>query len=130
MITKPFRTDPLFGSALPPKDSGIDLRDPMDSAGQATLELLHRAATTAKESSSEAIDTIHELSVQLQTANNRIRELEGKVEHYQVRAERAERWFATISAEIQRQFLDVFDKSGGQPPRHPHFRLASSQQGT
>jgi chromosome segregation ATPase len=87
--------------------------------------LINRAAISAKESNTEALGAIQELSLQLQAANSRIKELEGQVNHYRVRAERAERWFATISAEIQRQFQDVLERPAEpQPSRQSHFRIA------
>jgi DNA repair ATPase RecN len=126
MLSKPFRPDPSFGSSFPPKDNLIDFKDSMDFAGQAALDLISRAASTAKETSASAQNAVQDLTLQLQTANNRIKELESKVEQYQVRAERAERWFATISAEIQRQFLDILNKQPEHPTRQPHFRIANS----
>jgi chromosome segregation ATPase len=124
MLSKPFRADTALGSSFSLKDSLVDLKDSMDSAGQTALDMINRAAITAKESNNEALNAIQELSHQLQTASSRIKELEGQVNHYRVRAERAERWFATISAEIQRQFQDVLDKSPEQPSRQNHFRIA------
>lgn len=128
MISKPYRTDhPLFGSSFSARDNLVELKDFMDNAGQTALDLINRAASVARESSSHAVTAINELTLQLQTANNRIKELEVKVEHYQVRAERAERWFTAISTEIQRQFLDVWNKQPDQPPRYPQFRVAGSE---
>jgi hypothetical protein len=105
----------------------VELKDSMDNAGQTALDLINRAATAARESNTNAFSAINELTLQLQTASNRIKELEAKVEHYQVRAERAERWFTAISNEIQRQFLDVWNKQPDQSQRHPHFRVATSE---
>jgi hypothetical protein len=122
MLSRPFRADAGLGSTFSLKESLVDLKDSMDSAGQAALDLINRASTNAKENNNQALSAIQELSLQLQTASSRIKELEGQVSHYRVRAERAERWFATISAEIQRQFQDVLDKSPDQPTRP--FRIA------
>ena len=107
-----------MGSSFSFKDSLVDLKDSMDNAGQATLDLINRAAITAKENDNEALNAIRELSLQLQTGSNQIKELEGQANHYRIRAERAEQWFAAISAEIQRQFQDVLEK----PPEHRHVR--------
>jgi chromosome segregation ATPase len=124
MLSKPFRVDTALGSSFSLKDSLVDLKDSMDSAGQAALDMINRAATTTKDSNNQALNAIQELSLQLQSAGSRIKELEGQVNHYRVRAERAERWFATISAEIQRQFQDALDKPSEQPLRQPYFRVA------
>jgi chromosome segregation ATPase len=127
VITKPYRTDPLLGSSFAARDNLVELKDPMDNAGQTALDLINRAATAAREGNSQALSAINELTLQLQTANNRIKELEAKAEHYQARAERAERWFTAISTEIQRQFLDLGNKQPDQPPRYSHFRVATSE---
>ena len=126
MISKPYRADTALDHLLSAKENLVDLKDSMDSAGHAALDLIHRAASTARESNNQALGAINELTLQLQTANNRIKELEAKIEHYQVRAERAERWFTTISTEIQRQFLELRHKEPEQPLRHPNFRIAGS----
>jgi hypothetical protein len=118
MLSKSFRADTALGSSFSLKDSLIDLKDSMDCSGQAALDMINRAALTAKESNNQAFNAIQELSLQLQTGSSRIKELEGQVNHYRVRAERAEQWFATIAAEIQQQFQDVLDK----PPEHRHVR--------
>jgi hypothetical protein len=118
MLSKHFRADAALSSSFSLKDSLVDLKDSMDSAGQGTLDLINRAAVTAKEGNNEALNAIRELSLQLQTGGSRIKELEGQVSHYRIRAERAEQWFAAISAEIRRQFQDVLDK----PPEHRHVR--------
>ena len=124
MLSKPFRADTALGSSFSLKDSLVDLKDSMDSAGQAALDLINRAANTTKDSNTQALNTIQELSMQLQSASTRIKELESQITHYRVRAERAERWFATISSEIQRQFHDVLDKSPEQAARQSPFRIA------
>jgi hypothetical protein len=116
MPSKPFRPDTALGSSFSLKDSLVDLKDSMNSSGQAALDMVNRAALTAKESNNQALNAIQELALQLQSAGSQIKELEGHVSHYRIRAERAERWFATISAEIQRQFQDVLDR----PPEHSH----------
>jgi hypothetical protein len=127
VISKPYRTDSFLGSSFAARDNLVELKDPMDNAGQTALDLINRAATAAREGNSQAISTINELTLQLQTASNRIKELEAKAEHYQARAERAERWFTAISTEIQRQFLDLGNKQPDQPPRYSHFRVATSE---
>ncbi|MGA2943509.1 MAG: hypothetical protein ABSE50_15875, partial [Xanthobacteraceae bacterium] len=76
MLSKPFRVDTALGSSFSLKDSLVDLKDSMDSAGQAALDMINRAANTTKESNNEALNAIHELSLQLQTASSRIKELE------------------------------------------------------
>ena len=61
----------------------------LDSAGQAILKLLHKAADAAEENSRRALETVQKLSSQLRTAEDRIAELEAEVEHYRGKSERA-----------------------------------------
>lgn len=88
------------------------------------MDLIQRAADSARESSSRASETINDLSLQLQTANSRIRDLEATIEEYQIRAERAEKWFTAVSSEIHRQFDEV--DTPDQMVRQ--FRIASSER--
>jgi hypothetical protein len=81
--------------------------DPVDVAGKNVLEMIQRAANAAGESSKLAIGIVQDLSAQLQTANNRAKELEAKLRHCQDQVERSQKWFTTISAELQRQFLEL-----------------------
>jgi chromosome segregation ATPase len=131
VISKPYRTDSFLGSSYAARDNLVELKDTMDSAGQTALDLIGRAASAAREGNSQAISTINELTLQLQTAHNRIKELEAKAEHYQARAERAEKWFTAIANEIQRQFIDLGNigtRPPDQSPRYPHhFRVAGSE---
>ncbi len=79
--------------------------DPLDTIGQGVMGLLHRAADVAEANSQRALEVAHKLSAQLQNAESRIKELEGDVRYYQDRADRAEKWMAQISAEIEERFL-------------------------
>ena len=47
----------------------------LDSAGQAILKLLHKAADTAEANSRQALETAQRLSIQLRAAEDRIAEL-------------------------------------------------------
>jgi hypothetical protein len=53
----------------------------LDSAGQAILKLLHKAAGAAEADSRQALETAQKLSSQLR-AEDRIAELEAEVQHY------------------------------------------------
>ena len=77
----------------------------LDSAGQAILQLLHKAADTAEANSRRALETAQKLSSQLRTAEDRIAELEAEVEHYREKSERAEEWLRKISAEIEDRLI-------------------------
>ena len=78
----------------------------LDSAGQAILKLLHKAAGAAEANSRQALETAQKLSSQLRAAEDRIAELEGEVQHYRERSERAEGWLQKISMEIEDRLLN------------------------
>jgi hypothetical protein len=52
-----------------------------------------------------ALGVAHKLSLELRTAEDRIKDLEADVQFYQVRADRAEKWLHQISVEIEQRFL-------------------------
>jgi len=78
----------------------------LDSAGQAILTLLHKAAGAAEANSRRALETAQKLSSQLRAAEDRIAELEAEVQHYRERSERAEGWLRKISMEIEDRLLN------------------------
>ena len=78
----------------------------LDTAGQAILKLLHKAADTAEANSRQASETAQTLSRQLREAENRITELEAELRLSRERAERAEEWLTKISTEIEDRLID------------------------
>ena len=68
-----------------------------DSAGQAILKLLHRAAGAAEANSRQALETAQRLSSQLHAAQDRIAELEAELQLYREKADRAEEWLSKIT---------------------------------
>ena len=77
----------------------------LDSAGQAILELLHKAAGAAEANSRQALEAAQSLSSQLGAAEDRVAELEGQVHQYRERAACAEEWLHKISAEIENRLI-------------------------
>jgi chromosome segregation ATPase len=77
----------------------------LDSAGQAVLKLLHKAAGVAETNSRHALETAQELSRQLREAENRIAELEAENQLYREKAEQAEQWLHKISTEIEERLI-------------------------
>jgi TolA-binding protein len=75
--------------------------EPIDRAGHAVIALLQKAADIAEENIERVMTVAHRLSLELRTAEDRIRELEGEVEHLESRATRAEQWLGTIKKEIE-----------------------------
>ena len=90
--------------------------DPLDAAGKAILGLLHRAASAAEANYQQALETTDKLSAELRAAENRIRELDAHVRHYQERADRAEKWLHRISLEIEQKFFGSENSRPSQPP--------------
>jgi cell fate (sporulation/competence/biofilm development) regulator YmcA (YheA/YmcA/DUF963 family) len=89
----------------------------LDSAGQAILKLLHKAAGTAEANSRKALETAQRLSSQLHTAQERIAELEREVQHYREKSERAEEWLSKISAEIEDRLINQPEEKRRQVSR-------------
>jgi hypothetical protein len=101
------------GASIP---DGTDL---LDSAGKTILGMLGRAAEMAGEKSKQALDAARELSIQLQAAEDRIKDLEADVRHHEARADRAEKWLYQISLEIEEKFFG---------PTTTHRAAATSRQ--
>jgi hypothetical protein len=102
---------------LAPKFRGkSDAADPLDTAAQRVLGLLHRAASAAEANNQQAVEVARKLATQLRAAEDRIRELEATVGQCQDRAERAERWLHQISFEIEQKFFARDDNRPPQPP--------------
>ena len=104
-------------ATVPPKLNGrSEADDPLDTAAQQTLDLLHRAAVAAEANNQQAIEVADKLSAQLRAAEDRIRELEARIRHHHDRADRAERWLHHVSVEIEQRFFGKEDSRRSQPP--------------
>ena len=91
----------------------------LDSAGQAILKLLHKAAGTTEANRRHALETAQTLSRQLRDAETRITELEGEVQQSRERAERAEEWLTKISTEIEDRLISEPEERLRQMSRRP-----------
>ena len=89
----------------------------LDSAGQAILKLLHKAAGAAEANSRKALETAQQLSSQLRAATERIAELEAEIHHYREKSERAEEWLRKISMEIEDRLISEPDDKRRQMSR-------------
>jgi hypothetical protein len=78
----------------------------LDSAGQAILTLLHRAAGAAEANSRQALEAAQRLSSQLHAAQNRIAGLEAELQLNREKADRAEEWLSKISMEIENRLIN------------------------
>jgi predicted nucleic acid-binding Zn-ribbon protein len=79
--------------------------DQLEFAGQAILNLLHKAASTTEANSRQALATAQKLSSQLRSAEHRIEQLEAEIQHYREKSERAEAWLRKISTEVENRLF-------------------------
>ncbi len=93
--------------------------DPIDRSGQAIVGMLQEAVDVAKANCERAMDIAHKLSLQLRAAEDRIRQMEADIRHYQERATRAEKWMHRIHTEIEDRF---FRDSNAAPNNNPQRR--------
>jgi hypothetical protein len=91
----------------------------LESAGQAILKLLHKAAGITETNSRHAEETTQKLSQQLRQAENRIGELEAEVQLYRETAHRAEQWLHKISTEIEERLFRQTEEERRQMSRRP-----------
>lgn len=110
MINKvPDPSETIVSFAPSGKSALADGGDPFDAAGQNILVMLQRAANMAEETSKQALDVAQKLSLQLQAAERRIKDLEGDVRHYQDQANRAKEWLTQIASAIEQRFFGTED---------------------
>lgn len=111
-------SDTVIPYAPAPRARAAKNEDAIEQAGQSVIGMLEQAAATAAENCQHAIDVAHKLSMKLRAAEDRIKDLEAEVVHYQERATRAEQWFLRISREIEQRFLaPKADRSRPAPGR-------------
>jgi hypothetical protein len=88
-----------------PKDGRREAGDPTDEAGQALVALLQQAADLSNDNCERAMMLAHKLSLDLRAAEDRIKELQGAVDHYEKRALRAEQWLQRILKEVEEKLI-------------------------
>ncbi len=110
--TEPAIPFPPSAKSENPKDG-----DRLDSAGQAILKLLHKASDLAEANSRQAAETTQTLSKQLHAAEDRLAALEGEVQLWREKAERAEQWILKIFKEIEERLLREPEERQRRLPR-------------
>ena len=70
--------------------------DQLDKSGQAIIAMLDKAARAAKADDDRAVETAHELSLQLRDAEQRATRLQSEVDDLQQRVHQAEHWTVRI----------------------------------
>jgi molecular chaperone GrpE (heat shock protein) len=105
--------------AIPRGEGGTATKDvsQLDSAGQAILKLLHKAADAAEANSQQALETVQKLSSQLRAAEDRIAALEAELQLNRDRAERAVGWLNKISTEIEHRLISQLEEKRRQMSR-------------
>jgi hypothetical protein len=93
-----------------------DSNDALEKAGHLILDMVRQAAGDAQASYQQAVEMSRKLSAQLRGAEDRLRELEGKIRYHEDRADRAERWLHQVSVEIEEKFFGR-NKTAAVPPR-------------
>jgi hypothetical protein len=108
-------------SMVPVSSPGTELQSASDAdhAGQAIIALVQDAAEIAQDKCDRAVEVVRKLSAQIHAAEDRARQLEADVAHYQDRASRAEKWLVRVYNEIQNNFFQESpavapDRRGGQ----------------
>src|SRR5215475_4696519 len=89
--------------------------EPIDQAGQALIGLLKEAADISRDNVQRAMSMAHRLSLELRSAEDRIRELEADVERLESRATRAEQWLGTIKKEIEDTLIAPMEANRSKP---------------
>ena len=103
----PFGHNPKEIIPLDPKPGEVVADgDAVDRTGQAIVSLLQEAAEKANSDCDRAMELADKLSMQLRAAEERIRELDLEMRHYQDRAQRAEQWMVRIYADIEQKFFE------------------------
>jgi predicted nucleic acid-binding Zn-ribbon protein len=77
----------------------------VEEAGEAIVAKIQKAADLSNENCDRAMKLAHKLSMKLRAADDRINQLEAKVELLRDRAVRAERWLQTIQKEIEEKLI-------------------------
>jgi hypothetical protein len=95
-----------------PRDVRVD-GDTVERSGQAIVALLQQAADSANSNCDRAMEYAHKLSVQVRASEERIKELEVDLRHYQDRAQRAEEraqraesWLVRIYKDVEQRFFE------------------------
>lgn len=101
-------------SAFPftPTD-GDNAHTELDSAGQAILKLLHKAASVAEVNSRSALEMAQKLSRELQEAENRIAELELEISFTERRLNTLNNGFTKSPQRLKIALLTNYKRSGG-----------------
>ena len=108
---------PFAPKAREPRAEPRSEGDPVDRSGQAIVALLQEAAESATVNCDRAMDMAHKLSIQLRAAEERVRELELEMRHYQDRAQRAEKWLVRIYNDIEERFFETKKSGSSQTQR-------------
>jgi|SRR3954449_4959942 hypothetical protein len=88
--------------------------DPTDRAGEALLAMLKEGAKLSHEKHERLMDLTHDLSRQLQAAQERIDALQDEVAHFRARAAGAEKWLEVIEKQIEQTLITPMAAGWGE----------------
>ena len=86
----------------------------LDTAGEAILKLLHKAAGAAEAHSRQALETAQKLSSKLRAAEDRIAELEAEVHHYREKSNALKSGCEKFSWKLRIALLTSWKRSDGK----------------
>jgi hypothetical protein len=94
-----------MGVTSSPDTQRASSQDRLDLAGQAILNLLHKAAGVAEANTRRVEEIAQTLSARLRAVENKNAELEAENQRCRERSKRAEHWLLRIHSEIQENLI-------------------------
>ena len=91
--------------------------EPIDQAGHAVIGMLKEAADISKDNVQRAMTMAHRFSLELRSAEDRIRDLEAEIKRLESRATRAEQWLGTIKKEIEDTLIAPMEANRSKPQK-------------
>ena len=105
-----FEMDKYLGS----EQRDLASTDQVDSAGQAIVTLLHKAADAGEAKIRQTVEAAQGLSKRLDAARERITALESDLQSFREKADRAEQWLGKISMEIEDRLIPQGRRGDGK----------------
>jgi ABC-type transporter Mla subunit MlaD len=88
-----------------PKRNPRSNRHPTDQAGEALVGMVQEAAKVSNENYDRVMDLVHDLTQQLQAAEDRIGQIQRDIDHFRARASSAEQWLERIQQEVEQNLI-------------------------
>jgi ABC-type transporter Mla subunit MlaD len=88
-----------------PKRNPRSNRHPTDQAGEALVGMVQEAAKVSNENYDRVMDLVHDLTQQLQAAEDRIGQIQRDIDHFRARASSDEQWLERIQQEVEQNLI-------------------------